>query len=97
MVLRKSSRTADPRNAVGKGAHYFDVIQLFHVLQDHEAGAKALKDAIVSFPMVVPLLADKLDLALGADIRGHPMFRIGVDDEDDDDEYIAVCDDTPVG
>ncbi|GLB33138.1 putative DUF654-domain-containing protein [Lyophyllum shimeji] len=43
---------------------------------DHAASTAALEDALVSFPSVVPLLADKLDVALPAHIRAHRDFRI---------------------
>ncbi|KAL5488434.1 hypothetical protein ACEPAI_6552 [Sanghuangporus weigelae] len=47
--------------------------------EDHEASTVALKDAILNFPAVVPLLADKIDVHLPGDLRGHPDFRVHVD------------------
>ncbi|KAL1938621.1 hypothetical protein VTO73DRAFT_11436 [Trametes versicolor] len=47
--------------------------------EDHERSTEALKDAITKFPPVVPLLADKADISLSGDIRGHPAFRIHPD------------------
>ena len=47
--------------------------------QSHEASTAALEEAIRSFPAVVPLLADKLDIPLSAHIRGMPCFRIQTD------------------
>ncbi|KAL5530807.1 hypothetical protein ACEPAF_7065 [Sanghuangporus sanghuang] len=47
--------------------------------EDHEASTAALKDAILNFPAVVPLLADKIDIHLPGDLRGHPDFRVHVD------------------
>ncbi|KAH9936840.1 transcriptional repressor TCF25-domain-containing protein [Epithele typhae] len=46
---------------------------------DHERSTEALKEAIHTFPSVVPLLADKADITLGGNIRQHPSFRIQVD------------------
>ncbi|TFY74297.1 hypothetical protein EWM64_g9715 [Hericium alpestre] len=40
----------------------------------------ALKQAILSFPSVLPLLADKADISLSAEVRGHPAFKIFVKD-----------------
>ena len=37
---------------------------------------QALRDAILAFPSVVPLLADKADIVLPGDLRGHPAFRV---------------------
>ncbi|KAI0771719.1 transcriptional repressor TCF25-domain-containing protein [Trametes elegans] len=45
----------------------------------HESSTEALKAAIRDFPPVVPLLSDKADIALGADVRAHPAFRIHPD------------------
>jgi hypothetical protein len=39
----------------------------------------ALGEAIRAFPCVVPLLADKIDVSLSSEIRGHHDFRIHVD------------------
>ncbi|KAH7916643.1 transcriptional repressor TCF25-domain-containing protein [Hygrophoropsis aurantiaca] len=39
----------------------------------------ALKQAILAFPSVVPLLADKNDITLSAEIRSHKAFRIHTD------------------
>ena len=35
-----------------------------------------MRDAARDFPSVVPLLADKLDISLSADIRAHHDFKI---------------------
>ncbi|KAI0693502.1 transcriptional repressor TCF25-domain-containing protein [Cytidiella melzeri] len=43
---------------------------------DHTKSTKALREAIQTFPSVVPLLADKADISLPGDIRGHSAFRI---------------------
>ncbi|OBZ71953.1 Transcription factor 25 [Grifola frondosa] len=45
----------------------------------HDASTKALREAILEFPSVVPLLADKADITLSPDVRGQKMFRIYVD------------------
>jgi hypothetical protein len=37
---------------------------------------EALKKAIVEFPSVVPLLADKAEITLSAEARSQPAFRI---------------------
>ncbi|KAA1478640.1 DUF654-domain-containing protein [Dentipellis sp. KUC8613] len=39
---------------------------------------EALKQAIMAFPSVVPLLADKADISLSSEVRGHSAFRIFV-------------------
>ena len=36
----------------------------------------ALRDAARDFPSIVPLLADKLDISLSADLRAHHDFKI---------------------
>ncbi|KAI0637558.1 transcriptional repressor TCF25-domain-containing protein [Trametes polyzona] len=46
---------------------------------EHQQSTEALKEAIRKFPPVVPLLADKADISLSGDIRGHPAFRIHPD------------------
>lgn len=45
----------------------------------HEESTKALTDAIKTFPMVVPLLADKTDFAVADEVRRHSAFRIQLD------------------
>ncbi|KAJ6579610.1 transcriptional repressor TCF25-domain-containing protein [Mycena vulgaris] len=47
--------------------------------KDPTAGTAALLEAIRSFPSVVPLLADKLDISLPNTIRGHRDFKIETD------------------
>ncbi|KAG1740292.1 transcriptional repressor TCF25-domain-containing protein [Suillus lakei] len=39
----------------------------------------ALKQAMLAFPEVVPLLADKCDISLSPELRGHRAFRIQTD------------------
>ncbi|KAG2124676.1 transcriptional repressor TCF25-domain-containing protein [Suillus clintonianus] len=39
----------------------------------------ALKQAMLAFPEVVPLLADKCDISLSPELRGHRAFRIHTD------------------
>ncbi|KAG6871957.1 hypothetical protein C0995_014534 [Termitomyces sp. Mi166 len=46
---------------------------------DTSPSTKALQEAIRSFPEVVPLLADKLDVELPAHIRAHPSLRVHTD------------------
>ena len=42
-----------------------------------ESGAKeALESAVREWPSVVPLLADKCDIGLSVEVRGHRAFRI---------------------
>ncbi|KAI0285130.1 transcriptional repressor TCF25-domain-containing protein [Russula aff. rugulosa BPL654] len=44
---------------------------------DHASqSTKALRKAILEFPSVVPLLADKAEITLSAEARSHPAFRI---------------------
>ncbi|KAJ4486281.1 transcriptional repressor TCF25-domain-containing protein [Lentinula aciculospora] len=47
--------------------------------QDKNSSTAALIEAVDSFPSVIPLLADKLDVTLPASIRGHRDFRIETD------------------
>jgi hypothetical protein len=44
--------------------------------KDYSKSTTALRDAARDFPSVVPLLADKLDISLSADIRAHHDFKI---------------------
>lgn len=44
--------------------------------QDNLKSTAALREALNDFPSVVPLLADKLDLAIPGSIRSHPDFKI---------------------
>ncbi|KAF8622426.1 hypothetical protein AX15_007010 [Amanita polypyramis BW_CC] len=47
--------------------------------RDHKASSEALKEAILTFPSVVPLLADKTDTSIPDSIRAHKDFKIEVD------------------
>ncbi|KAH8115679.1 DUF654-domain-containing protein [Phellopilus nigrolimitatus] len=47
--------------------------------EGHEASTAALREAILAFPSVVPLLADKIDIFLPGELRGHSAFRVHVD------------------
>ncbi|KAG8963840.1 hypothetical protein FRC03_002524 [Tulasnella sp. 419] len=44
--------------------------------KDHKESTEALKQAVLEFPSVVPVLADKAGINLSADIRGLPVMRI---------------------
>ncbi|KAJ3498394.1 hypothetical protein NLJ89_g10226 [Agrocybe chaxingu] len=44
--------------------------------KDHAKSRAALKEAAHDFPSIVPLLADKLDATLPANLRAHRDFRI---------------------
>ncbi|KAI6000815.1 transcriptional repressor TCF25-domain-containing protein [Pisolithus albus] len=44
-----------------------------------EDSTEALKQAISAYPSVVPLLADKCEISLPADVRSHKEFRIRTD------------------
>ena len=46
---------------------------------NHIPSTTALANAIQDFPSIVPLLADKLEVSLTADVRGHPECKIEVD------------------
>jgi hypothetical protein len=37
---------------------------------------EALRQAVLEFPSVVPLLADKAEIMLSAEVRSQPAFRI---------------------
>lgn len=39
-------------------------------------GTEALKQAVLDFPSIVPLLADKAEIVLSAEVRSQPAFRI---------------------
>ena len=39
-------------------------------------GTQALKQAVLDFPSVVPLLADKAEIVLSAEVRSQPAFGI---------------------
>ncbi|KAG6844434.1 hypothetical protein H0H87_006975 [Tephrocybe sp. NHM501043] len=45
----------------------------------HEKSTQALSEAMNSFPEVVPLLADKIDVSLPQHIRGHQSFKVSPD------------------
>ncbi|KAF8812727.1 DUF654-domain-containing protein [Phlegmacium glaucopus] len=45
-------------------------------ITDHSKSTAALTDAARDFPSIVPLLADKLDISLSAEIRAHRDFKI---------------------
>ncbi|PCH41718.1 DUF654-domain-containing protein [Wolfiporia cocos MD-104 SS10] len=47
--------------------------------ESHENSMEALQKAIIAFPSVVPLLADKADITLSAATRGHSAFHIYTD------------------
>ncbi|EPQ59800.1 DUF654-domain-containing protein [Gloeophyllum trabeum ATCC 11539] len=42
----------------------------------HERSDAALKEAILAFPSVVPVLADKGDISLPGEVRAHRAFRV---------------------
>lgn len=46
------------------------------MLSSTAQATRALQQAIVDWPSVVPLLADKAEILLSSDIRGHNTFRI---------------------
>ncbi|KAJ7049627.1 transcriptional repressor TCF25-domain-containing protein [Mycena amicta] len=77
---RSSNQTKDARAdpSLLPGWSYARALAL-RKSNDPEAGTKALVEAIRSFPSVVPLLADKLDVTLPNSIRGHPDFKIETD------------------
>lgn len=47
--------------------------------KEHESSTAALREAILKFPAVVPLLADKADISLSFEVRKHSAFRIYTD------------------
>ncbi|TFK22781.1 DUF654-domain-containing protein [Coprinopsis marcescibilis] len=55
------------------------LIEVSEKSQDHSRSNEALRDALRDFPSVLPLLADKLDIALPASIRSHPDFKVQTD------------------
>ncbi|VDC02206.1 unnamed protein product [Peniophora sp. CBMAI 1063] len=57
--------------------------------KDDEGAKEALESAVREWPSVVPLLADKCDIALSGDVRGHRAFRIFTKDMfSDEDETL---------
>ncbi|KAF9558199.1 DUF654-domain-containing protein [Agrocybe pediades] len=48
-------------------------------MKDYTASTLALKQAARDFPAVIPLMADKLDVSLPANIRSHRDFKIVTD------------------
>jgi hypothetical protein len=60
----------------------FMIVPVSYVLmkmQSVGSSTDALKQAILAFPEVVPLLADKADISLSSELRGHKAFRIHTD------------------
>ncbi|KZT67039.1 DUF654-domain-containing protein [Daedalea quercina L-15889] len=45
-------------------------------VRDHAQSTAALAEAILAFPSIVPVLADKTDISLSASARGHSAFRV---------------------
>ncbi|PBK72182.1 DUF654-domain-containing protein [Armillaria solidipes] len=54
-------------------------LRVSHDAKRRELSAEALIEAVKSFPSVVPVLADKLEVSLPASVRGHRDFRIETD------------------
>ncbi|EIW81729.1 DUF654-domain-containing protein [Coniophora puteana RWD-64-598 SS2] len=44
------------------------------------SSTEALREAIIAFPSVVPVLADKADVSLSGELRSHPAFRLHTDE-----------------
>jgi hypothetical protein len=81
MDLLKGTRNANQRE-VGKegGDESARILQpILLTISKHNASTKALREAIVAFPSVVPLLADKADISLPGEVRSHTAFRIQAD------------------
>lgn len=60
----------------------FLITPINHVLMKGQSvggSSDALKHAILAFPEVVPLLADKCDISLSPELRGHKALRIQTD------------------
>lgn len=47
--------------------------------QDHALSIQAFVAAVSRFPSLLPLLADKVDVALSVEERSKPAFRVHVD------------------
>ncbi|KAF8582034.1 DUF654-domain-containing protein [Ramaria rubella] len=47
--------------------------------EEHRESTQALKDAIVAFPSIAPLLADKVDITIPGRLRNTDAFRIVTD------------------
>lgn len=48
-------------------------------LQDHTLSARAFVAAVLRFPSLLPLLADKMDITLPTEVRSQPVFKLHVD------------------
>ncbi|KDQ07759.1 hypothetical protein BOTBODRAFT_38551 [Botryobasidium botryosum FD-172 SS1] len=44
--------------------------------KEHSESTAALREAVLAFPYVVPVLADKAGISLPQEVRAHQMFRI---------------------
>ncbi|KAF7290783.1 hypothetical protein MIND_01319200 [Mycena indigotica] len=79
-TCRASSQTKDARvdPSLLPGWSYARALAL-RKGKNPDAGTKALVEAIRSFPTIVPVLADKLDISLPNSIRGHSDFKIETD------------------
>ncbi|CCL99007.1 uncharacterized protein FIBRA_01015 [Fibroporia radiculosa] len=58
--------------------------------KEHTSSTNALQDAILAFPSIVPLLADRADIPLSSTIRGHGAFRIHPDASSLSTQYTAI-------
>ena len=52
------------------------IVDTHSSIQDHAESTAALEEAILTFPSIVPVLADKADISLPASVRGHSAFRV---------------------
>lgn len=51
-------------------------IHKYRVDRNLMPGMQALKQAVLDFPSIVPILADKAEIVLSAEVRSQPAFRI---------------------
>ena len=77
-ALALFTKEESKHDTVCRGAAY--VAQLIVInQQEHIGSSSALIEAVRAFPSVVCVLADKADLPLPGEIRGHRAFRIHPD------------------
>lgn len=60
-------------------AYPFFADPLTLIFQDHASSNRAFVAAVLRFPSLLPLLADKVDITLPAGLRSEPAFKLHVD------------------
>ena len=47
--------------------------------QEHTSSVQAFRAAVLRFPSLLPLVLDKVDIPLSAEVRSKPAFKVHVD------------------